>query len=233
MEELTILRALGALLTYPGAELRAALPEIAVAVERARLLPAADRGRVASLVATLRAGDPLDLEQAYVELFDRGRATSLHLFEHVHGESRDRGQAMVDLMQVYADAGYELTARELPDFLPVVLEYLSCRDLAEAHAMLGDCAHILRDIGEALVRRASSYAAVLAAVLAIAQQPGLDWSRREEAPPPERHFDDDWAETPAFARPDAGNAGAPEVSVLRFEPRAGRKARDATSGEAQ
>ena len=220
MDDLIILRALGALLTYPRAELIAALPEIGEVVAHSRLLPAAERERLAALIATMRAADPLDLEQAYVEQFDRGRATSLHLFEHVHGESRDRGEAMVDLKEVYAKAGFHLTANELPDYVPVVLEYLSCRTQAEAREMLGDCAHILRNVGEALVRRGSGYAAVFSAVLGAVQESGLDWSKRSEAPPPERPVDEDWAETPAFAPIDAGKgAGGPEIAVMQFVPR--------------
>ena len=86
------------------------------------------------------AAIPSRSEERYVDLFDRGRSLSLHLFEHLHGESRDRGEAMVDLKRIYERAGFDLSARELPDYLPVVLEYLSCREIAEARAMLADCA---------------------------------------------------------------------------------------------
>lgn len=76
----------------------------------------------------LTALDPLDAQAQYSELFDRGRATSLLLFEHVHGESRDRGQAMVDLLAQYEQHGLQLNSRELPDHLPLYLEYWrSCR----------------------------------------------------------------------------------------------------------
>jgi nitrate reductase delta subunit len=218
VDEAITLRALGALLTYPRAELREALPEIGVALASARCLPAADRDRLAALIAEMRAHDGLDLEARYVELFDRGRATSLNLFEHVHGESRDRGTAMVELKQIYERAGYDLASNELPDYLPVVLEYLSCRDIAEARAMLGDCAHILRAVGEALNRRGSRYAAVFAALLAAVGEPGLDARQPAEAPPPEPAIDDDWAEAPAFASPRAGS-GAPEVAPVHFVPR--------------
>ena len=232
MDNPLILRALGALLTYPRADLIDALPEVGDVIRSSRTLPGPERERLTALIATMRAADPLDLEQAYVELFDRGRATSLNLFEHVHGESRDRGQAMVDLLDVYGKAGFRLATNELPDFLPVVLEYLSCRTQDEMHRMLGDCAHILRNVGEALLQRGSGYAAVLSAVLAVAREPGLDWSKRHEAPPPERPVDLDWAETPAFAPPDTGKGpGAPEVAVMEFVPRrTGAKARDATRG---
>jgi nitrate reductase molybdenum cofactor assembly chaperone NarJ/NarW len=220
MDDLITLRALGALITYPRPELTAALPQIESVLADSRLLPPAERERLAGLIAEMRAADGIDLEERYVELFDRGRSTSLHLFEHVHGESRDRGTAMVELKEIYAKAGYHLAASELPDYLPVVLEFLSCRSLAEARAMLGDCAHILRNIGEALAQRGSRYAAVFAALLAVVQEPGLDWSKASEAPRPEAPVDEDWAETPAFA-PIAGGNGAiaPEAAPIRFVPR--------------
>jgi nitrate reductase molybdenum cofactor assembly chaperone NarJ/NarW len=213
---LMTLRALGALLTYPTRELVAALPEIGEVFARSRLLSIEDRERLARLIADLSCGDALALEARYVELFDRGRTTSLHLFEHVHGESRDRGQAMVDLIQIYDRAGLHLSACELPDYLPAVLEYLSCRTLAEAKAMLGDCAHIVRRIGETLAQRGSSYAAVLAAVLTVVQEPGLDWSKAVAPPPPEPPIDEEWADTPAFA-PSAVEAS--QTAVIQFMPR--------------
>lgn len=219
VSDLITLRALGALVTYPNAELIAALPEIGAVLASSHMLPPAERARLAALIAEMQAGDGIDLECRYVELFDRGRATSLHLFEHVHGESRDRGTAMVELQEIYANAGYRLAASELPDYLPVVLEFLSCRDLAEARAMLGDCAHILRNIGETLVQRGSRYAAVFAALLAVVQEAGLDWSGEQPTSAPEPSLDEDWAERPAFAPPAGGSAGAPEVAPIRFVPR--------------
>lgn len=213
--DLWVLRALGALVTYPRAELLAALPEIADVLAGSQLLSVADSERLAALIAELRSGDPLVLEERYVELFDRGRSTSLHLFEHVHGESRDRGSAMVDLLRIYERAGLALAGNELPDYLPVVLEYLSCRSLDEARAMIEDCAHILRRIGEALAQRGSRYASVLAAVLTVAGLPGLDWSRASEPQSVEPALDDEWAETPAFEAPASRN----DTAVVHFVPR--------------
>ena len=221
MDELITLRALGALLTYPRHELREALPEIGAVLAGSRLLPDAERERLAALIADLRATDGIDAESRYVELFDHRRATSLNLFEHVHGESRDRGAAMVELGEIYARAGYRVAAHELPDYLPVMLEYLSCRSLDETRAMLGDCAHVLRDIGEAVARRGSRYAAVFAALLAVAQQPGLDSRKAAPAPvQPDERYDDDWAETPAFAPGAAAQGGTPaQPAPIRFMPR--------------
>ena len=150
------LRALGAVLSYPCPELRAALPEIAGAIAACRAIPAAERAALKDLLDELAAMDPLDAEERYVELFDRGRATSLNLFEHLHGDARERGRAMVALKELYERAGFVLNTPELPDHLPVLLEYLSCRDRGEIGDMLGDCADIVRGIGEALVKRGTA-----------------------------------------------------------------------------
>ncbi len=213
-----VLKALGALLTYPTPELVAALPEIDALVAAERRLPAALRGELAALAAELGSADLLDVQERYVGLFDRGRRTSLHLFEHVHGDSRERGQAMVDLNAVYARAGLVLAPGELPDYLPAVLEYLSQRPFAEAADMLGDCAHIVRAIGEALVRDGSGYAAVPKALLALV---GADGLAREPAPPAaERALDDEWREEPVHFGPPGGcGAAAPSSSVVNFMPR--------------
>lgn len=193
-----VLRALGALLTYPRAELRDALPEIAQAVRTTALLPTNERDAVLGLVELLGDADPLWVEETYGEMFEHGRATSLHLFEHVHGDTRGRGDAMVELKKLYEDAGFTLTANELPDYLPVVLEYLSWRDLPEARAMLSDCAHILRSVGEALVQRGSLYSAVFEALLRIAGEAGLDRKAAVRYAREPEDLDREWAEQPAF-----------------------------------
>ena len=165
------------------------------------------RADLAALVDELRAMDPLDAQERYVATFDRGRATSLHLFEHVHGESRDRGQAMVDLKSMYERAGLALAGNELPDYLPAVLEFLSLQPFEVAEAMLDDCAHIVRKIGDALASRGSSYAAVFAAVLAVVDLPGLAGKAEAVA---EKPMDEEWAEEPVVFGPAAGAAcGAP------------------------
>jgi nitrate reductase molybdenum cofactor assembly chaperone NarJ/NarW len=194
-----VLRALGALLSYPREEVRQALPEIADAIRASPLIAPREREGLLALIDDLAAGHLLEAEERYVELFDRGRATSLHLFEHLHGEARDRGQAMVDLKRHYERAGYELSSRELPDYLPVVLEYLSCRDLQETQELLDDCAHILKRIGEALVARDSAYAAVLQALLVIAGEAPLDVTTVPRIAHRAENLDEDWLEQPAFA----------------------------------
>ena len=169
-----LFRALSALLSYPSRDMRQALAEIADVVRAAPLLISREQRGLLDLIDELSHGDLLEVEERYVDLFDRGRSLSLHLFEHLHGESRDRGEAMVDLKRIYEQAGFELSARELPDYLPVVLEYLSCRDIVEARAMLADCAHILTTIGRSLIARGSRYAAVLQALIVIAGESPID-----------------------------------------------------------
>jgi nitrate reductase molybdenum cofactor assembly chaperone NarJ/NarW len=199
-----VLRALSALLSYPRDDLRHALPEIADAIHNSPLVAARERDGLMALIAELAAGDLLEVEERYVELFDRGRATSLHLFEHLHGESRDRGEAMVELKRLYEHAGFELSTRELPDYLPVVLEYLSCRDLAETREMLSDCANLLKGIARALMIRNSPYAAVMQTLLAIAGEAPLDIQPVPRVHEGGENLDRDWFEEPAFDIPPAG-----------------------------
>jgi nitrate reductase delta subunit len=193
-----LFRAMSALLSYPSEEMRTALPEIADVITASSLVATRERRELLDLITELEQGDLLEIEEQYVDLFDRGRALSLHLFEHLHGDSRDRGEAMVDLKAIYARAGFELSTSELPDYLPVVLEYLSCRDLAETRAMLADCAHILATIARALIARRSRYAAVLQALLVIAGEAPIDAAKVPPAKESAETLDREWAEQPAF-----------------------------------
>ena len=214
------LRALGVLLTYPRGEMLDALPEIHAAIASSELLGAPEKERVAQLIVELRTTDSFELEERYVELFDRSRSASLYLFEHVHGDSRERGQAMVDLKAVYERAGFHLAPNELPDYLPAMLEYLSCRTLAEARDMLGDCAHVVRAVGERLAARSSRYATVFDALLVISGEHGLDWTTVPEPAELASHLDEDWMDAPAFGPGSApSQAGPPGVVPLRFMPR--------------
>ena len=164
-------KALSALLSYPTAELQAAIPEIATVLHREALLPADALSALSPLMVALHTGSLIEAQERYVFLFDRSRTLSLCLFEHVHGDSRDRGGAMVDLLETYRAGGFELTTNELPDHLPVLLEYLAHRPLGEARAMLGETTHILAALAERLERRGSPYKAVFAALTALAASP--------------------------------------------------------------
>lgn len=195
------LRALAWLLRYPDAELRALATQLRDALHAEAALGA---GRLAELDALVNrlVGEPaLRTEAEYVELFDRGRRTALHLFEHVHGDSRDRGPAMIDLAQTYERSGLLFAPGELPDYLPVVLEFASTQPPAEAREFLRETAHIVRSIFSALLERGSPYASVLAAVLDLA---GERAQRVEIATEPP--LDESWAEPEAFSGDPRGCA---------------------------
>ena len=166
-------KVLSVLLSYPTEELRSAIPEIRDAIREESLIPSRCLAAVERLIDELETRDIYDNQERYVFLFDRTRSLSLHLFEHVHGESRDRGQALVDLADKYGEAGLVVEAPELPDFLPLFLEFLSQLSLSDARETLGQTAHILNALGERLGKRQSPYAALFDALVGISEA-GLD-----------------------------------------------------------
>ncbi|WP_107989077.1 nitrate reductase molybdenum cofactor assembly chaperone [Breoghania corrubedonensis] len=162
------LKILSLLLSYPSLELQQAAPEMARIVADDTQLGEENRRSLLELIDDVAKGDLTDLQERYVFLFDRTRTLSLHLFEHVHGESRDRGQAMVDLMATYDAAGFEIGARELPDYLPLFLEFLSMCPQEEAADLLGQTVHILAALKERLEKRGSIYRNAFAVMEAMA-----------------------------------------------------------------
>lgn len=162
------LRVLARLLGYPDAELRGHPSDLSSALHEEKALPAQRLAELDALINSMQQKPALEAEADYVELFDRGRATSLHLFEHVHGDSRDRGPAMIDLAQTYEKAGMYLGEGEMPDFLPVLLEFTSTQPPREAREFLAEMAHIFNAIFAALQQRGSPYACVLGALLELA-----------------------------------------------------------------
>ncbi len=162
-------KVLSALLSYPTAELQAAAPEFSGVLEQEALLPEPARQALMPLIEQIAEDDLYELQERYVLLFDRTRSLSLHLFEHIHGESRDRGQAMVDLAELYEKGGLSISTRELPDFMPLFLEFLSTQSEAEARDLLNQPLHIISALATRLVRRKSVYAAALRALEVIAQ----------------------------------------------------------------
>jgi nitrate reductase delta subunit len=212
------LRALSLLLQYPDATHRALLPLAAEAIDEEASLPAGRRAEVRALAREIAAADPIEVEARYVELFDRGRSTSLHLFEHVHGDSRDRGPAMIDLIKTYEAAGLELGERELPDHLCVILEFASTQPPAVARSFLGEMAHILKAIFSALRQRDSTYASLVAAVLELAGQ-------KVEAVPftPDESLDASWEEPAVFGGCSVQGQARPSqpqpIRIVRNTPR--------------
>ena len=213
------LRALAHLLRYPDATMRSHLTDIHTALNAEDAIGRVRRAELDTLMDRLLT-DGLDAEAVYVDLFDRGRGTALHLFEHVHGDSRDRGPAMVDLVQTYEAAGLLLEPTELPDHLTVLLEYASTQPTPEARAFVGEFAHILQSIHAALARRQSDYAAVVAAVLDLSGQP-LD---AKAAVPADEPLDESWEEPQAFGGCSTEGQSAPgpkPIQLIRRQPSAG------------
>lgn len=156
------------LLEYPDATLWQHQDEVHEALASSEKLDKEDAHLLGVFLRDLTAQDLLDVQASYSELFDRGRATSLLLFEHVHGESRDRGQAMVDLMNQYEQHGLQLDSRELPDHLPLYLEYLAQLPESEAIGGLQDIAPILALLSARLTQRESRYAVLFDLLLKMA-----------------------------------------------------------------
>jgi nitrate reductase molybdenum cofactor assembly chaperone NarJ/NarW len=218
-------KALSALLSYPGEDLQAAASEIGGVIRAEKLVDAHALLALDLLLDKIEISDLLELQERYVDLFDKTRRLSLHLFEHVHGESRDRGQAMVDLAALYEQGGLTLAANELPDFLPLFLEYLSTRPIEEARGLLANALHIVATLEERLKSRNSPYAAVFAAIRSIAG----DGAAASTVEAPTEGAEDDlaaldaaWEETAVVFGPGDAMEGC-SVDRLRIQMRAGRR----------
>ncbi|MBD9374198.1 nitrate reductase molybdenum cofactor assembly chaperone [Rhizobium sp. ARZ01] len=159
-----VLKIVSLLLSYPDEELLSACGELKTALQAEKAIGPEGKQLLARLLDDLAGHELYDAQERYVHLFDRTRSLSLHLFEHVHGESRDRGQAMVDLMAMYEDNGFLIDAKELPDYLPLFLEYLSTRPQAEIDELLAQTGHITAALGERLKKCRSIYANAFAAL---------------------------------------------------------------------
>jgi nitrate reductase delta subunit len=230
------LRALAALLAYPSGELIRHLADIRSALSSEGALARPERRRLEPLLAVLETEDLLDLQAAYSELFDRSRRLSLHLFEHVHGDSRERGQAMIDLAEQYAAAGILLDANELPDFIPVFLEYASCLEPREARSTLAEPAHVFAALAERLDDKGSPYAGIFAALVTLSRRrPGRDEvadlpSAEVQENEDSADIDREWEEAPvAFELSGAHAMGGPTGVVAKI--RAGN--RPTERGQAQ
>lgn len=215
------LRALAALLGYPSEELQANIGEVRGALAGDGVLGAGERSRLEPLLRRLETEDLLDLQSAYSELFDRSRSLSLHLFEHVHGDSRERGQAMIDLGQQYMEDGFFLEGAELPDFVPVFLEYASCLPPPAAREMLAQPAHVFAALSERLDKRGSDYAAIFHALVALAKA-RVDAAARavvDQNTPSEdaADIDAEWEEAPvSFNLAGAHEMGGPTGVVAKI-----------------
>jgi nitrate reductase delta subunit len=220
------LKVLAALLLYPEQELIDGLDEMAAVLEAEGALPRSERRALEALIADLRGADLMDAQARYVALFDHSRSLSLHLYEHSHGESRDRGQAMVNLLSYYRSKGMEPGTSELPDFLPLFLEFLSTRPVDEARGLLGQGVEVVALLRVRLERRGAPYAAVFRAIEALASSRADDAAicatvageLRDDTP---EALDRAWEEAPVTFRDDPGAAtgagcSAAAAMVARF-----------------
>jgi nitrate reductase molybdenum cofactor assembly chaperone NarJ/NarW len=221
-------KVLGTLLVYPEQELIESLEEMAAILEAEGALPKSERRALEALMADLCISDLMDAQARYVALFDHSRSLSLHLYEHSHGESRDRGQAMVNLLNHYRAHGLEPGPSELPDFLPLFLEFLSTRPAGEARALLNQAIPVVALLRARLERRGAPYAAVFRAIEALAPARADETAIREAMAGEARDdtpeaLDRAWEETPVTFRDDPGAApgsgcSAAAAMIARFAP---------------
>jgi nitrate reductase delta subunit len=215
-------RALGALITYPVDELLSDLPAIKAAVEDEAVLSLDAHEGLLLLIDQLQAEDLMTQQEEYVGLFDRTRSLSLHLYEHVWGDARERGQAMVRLQTLYKLHGFSHTSTELPDYLPLFCEFLSLVPEKAARAMLSDAAPVIETLRERLAKRGSPYHAVMAALVGLASKsvnPAMLEQISKGALPDEQSFDEldrAWEETPVqFSGAESPATACGQVNVKR------------------
>ncbi|HET9398823.1 MAG TPA: nitrate reductase molybdenum cofactor assembly chaperone [Sphingomicrobium sp.] len=215
------LRALAAMLGYPSEELKTHAGELRQAIEQERALSATERSRLEPLIQALETDELLDLQADYSELFDRSRSLSLHLFEHVHGDNRERGQAMIDLGQQYLASGFFLEANELPDFVPVFLEYASCLPPSEARETLGQPAHVFAALDERLGKRQSPYASIFHCLVVLSGvRPEVEALAEIDKNTPAvdpSEIDEEWEEAPvSFNNSGPHEMGGPTGVVAKI-----------------
>jgi nitrate reductase molybdenum cofactor assembly chaperone NarJ/NarW len=170
-DSMQILSVISRLLDYPSQDIQTYESDILDLIseaEKEHKLGKSLSTRLRTFVQTHAAKELMEWQSEYDGLFERGRSLALWLFEHVHGESRDRGQAMVDLVATYREAGLEISQHELPDYIPLFLEFLATQGKQNAQAWLQDVEHILGLLQCRLERRESDYAVLFEAMLTIA-----------------------------------------------------------------
>jgi nitrate reductase delta subunit len=192
-------KVLSLLLRYPEAEVIEELPLLRKAIEEEGLLGKKNMKALSLLFSHLFENDILTLQEQYVSLFDYNRRLSLHLFEHNCGESRNRGQSMVDLKEIYQKSDLDFQAAELPDYLPAYLEFLSCLDKKDSITHLNNIVSHLIVMAKRLQEKKSPYVYVFSALISLTtQKPDekeiektLITGKKEELT-----LDEEWADEP-------------------------------------
>ena len=220
------------LLSYPEEELQQSGNLIRATLDQLSDLDASEIVGLTSLVSAISDRDIYEVQEDYVLLFDRTRSLSLHLFEHVYGENRDRGQAMVDLKDMYDQAGFEIDVHEMPDYLPMFLEFLSTRSDEEARHLLGETLHIISAIRQRLQKRGSVYAAAFVALESLSGKRADEAltaeiiNRKEDDPNDLEALDRIWEEE---ASTFGGNQGENDCGPDRLKRRIRAQHRDASA----
>ena len=225
---ITIYKVLSVLLSYPTRELQLAVPDLLKALESDPGVSKSSQKSIERLARNIADRDIYDAQERYVLLFDRTRSLSLHLFEHVHGESRDRGQAMVDLNEMYAASGIDINTSELPDYLPLFLEYLSISSASDASELLEQVAHIVVTLRTRLAKRKSVYSEAFRGLEDyVGRKPDPEivmhlLSQEEDDPNDLEELDNIWKDDPVTF---GGNAGdnACGLDRIRVQARAAQR----------
>ena len=160
----------GHLLTYPTTELVTSLSSFRSRLNVGRQCSQKSKIRLGKLIDWMANQELIDLEEHYVALFDQTPSLSLHLFEHIHGDSLERGGALVDLNELYRASGLIPITNETSDYLPLFFEFLSTLEFTEMASHLDNIVDLLSVIEIRLTRRQSPYAYVFAPIIALANR---------------------------------------------------------------
>jgi nitrate reductase delta subunit len=219
-EIMRTLKVLGFLLSYPTALHQEVGTDCIEILQQEKGIKDKSLQDIAALLAHLKAGDLLDLQEDYVDLFDRTPSLSLHLFEHVHGDAKERGQALADLLARYQTLGYSINNEEMPDFLPLFLEFLSVLKPEETYDYLDGVVTILAAIRARLEKRDSPYASIFQALEGLASRKP-DMIRMEQAlkehsgaPQDTWQLDATWQEQFAFDPAGLTDQICPKASAM-------------------
>lgn len=195
-----LFKALSLLLHYPDENLQGMVPEIVDVLKNQTLVPSDITARLITLATRLLESDLLESQTLYVSQFDQTRMLSLYLFEHVHGDSKDRGQAMVDLRVFYEDHGLVMSSQEFPDYLPLLLEFISFASVTGSDSLLSNVRPIIVLLAERLGQRKSIYTVIMEAILALTPQDQVHLSLEVASPSqePASLRDETWEEEPVL-----------------------------------
>lgn len=190
---------LSLLLSYPSEELQQFLRDAEDELKREALLKEEILKEISVFVQHFQKMDIIDWQAHYVQLFDNSRSASLYIFEHLKGDSKDRGQAMVDMTGFYREQGLDLSQNELPDYVPVFLEFLSTLDQRKAAEYLSIPINIIQRVYIALSDSNNPYKYILNAVISLSEKaPDHEAVQKMIKAQKPMDFDKEYAEAPVI-----------------------------------